>query len=88
MFALIHSYLVQFNTTRIPIDVTTPTEGSGVFEVQYNWTLAGVYWMSITINETEIGTSPPGIVVVSPNAVYPPKCTADGEATSVAIVKV
>jgi len=75
---------VSFNSTPILIDVTAPLDG--VFQVQYTYTKSGVYWMSVTINNTEVGTSPPGIVVVAPNVVYPPNCIAEGPGLTQAIV--
>ena len=73
------------NKFPIHIDVTAPSDG--VFQVAYNYTRARAYWMSVTINDTEVGASP-GNIVVQPSAVYPPTCTAEGDATSEAIVKV
>ena len=86
MFALIHCYSVTFNATSLEIVVTAIKDG--VFEVAYNCSKAGAYWMSVTINGSEIGTRAPGMVVVQPNSVYPPACFAIGDATSEAIVKV
>lgn len=44
--------------------------------------------MNVTINSTEVGASPPGLLVIQPGEVYPPTCVANGLATSKAIVGV
>eukprot|EP00026_Physarum_polycephalum_P000697 Phypoly_transcript_00698.p1 GENE.Phypoly_transcript_00698~~Phypoly_transcript_00698.p1 ORF type:complete len:1364 (-),score=231.60 Phypoly_transcript_00698:121-3909(-) len=76
---------VRFNNTPIEITVTAPVDG--VFLVQYNYTRSGTFFMSVTINDTEVGAAPPGDLVIQPNVVYPPACVAQGDATSEAIVK-
>jgi len=76
---------VLLNGTDIPINVAYPS--AGVFLVKYNYTVAGSYWMNVTINGTEVGASPPGLVVIQAGDVYPPACTAEGEATEQATVK-
>lgn len=59
----------------------------GIFQVAYNYTKSGTYWMTVTVNTSEVGPAPPGNLVVTPNVVYPPLCLAVGDATSEAIVK-
>lgn len=68
--------ILNFGAIQVERDVES--RGEGVYAVGYNYTVAGTYLTTVTINGVPVGTTPIGDVVVTPASVYAPACSVEG----------